>query len=82
MYLRRKFDVHRGSAVLALQAAFNARDLATLQAPRAPDVDWTNTVTRGRVHGWRRLRLAACTEGVVLAMMRRCDVVIIGRVCM
>jgi hypothetical protein len=35
-----------------LYAAFNARDLETLRAAMAPDVDWANGMTGGRVHGW------------------------------
>src|SRR5689334_4805683 len=35
----------------AFYAAFNARDLPALMAGMAPDVDWANGMTGGRVHG-------------------------------
>jgi len=37
-------------------AAFNARDLETLRAAMAPEVDWANGMTGGQVHGWVAVR--------------------------
>lgn len=37
-------------------AAFNGRNLVDLREAMAPDVDWANGMTGGRVHGWTAVR--------------------------
>lgn len=39
-----------------LYAAFNARDIDSLLAAMAPDVDWPNGMEGGRVHGHAAVR--------------------------
>jgi hypothetical protein len=46
----------RETLLRMLYAAFNARDVETVLAQLAPDVDWPNAWEGGRVHGREQVR--------------------------
>jgi len=48
--------VHHESQLRALYAAFNARDIGTVLAAMAPDVDWANGWEGDRVVGHDAVR--------------------------